>query len=326
MLTRRDLVLGSGALAAAGSVGVAPARAQQPYPNRPIRIVIANPPGGDDDTLTRFIAQAITADLGQPVVVDNRGGASTTIGSRAVAQSAPDGYTLLCVHMASIIQTVLRARLDYSLASFTPVIGIGGYPMALVVSPRSEIRTLADLRAAASRGDGPTYASGGIGTLGHLTGVRFLSAIGGRGLHVPYGNNPQGLQALAGGSTEMMFPSAREAAQLAQEGHLRVLAVTSKERSINLPDTPTMTELGLPQIDARLWYSYVAPMGTPPDVVTRLADAIEKAVTSPAFGERFRPAAFQTEILRGEPLAQFLDTQASRFRAVIVENNITLSD
>lgn len=326
MFTRRELLLGSGALAAVVSASFGSALAQQAFPSRPIRIVVANPPGGDDDTLTRFIAHGMSADLGQPIVVDNRGGASTTIGGLAVAQAAPDGYTLLSMHMASIIQTVLRDRLQYSMASFAPIIGIGGYPMALVVSPRSEIRTFADLRAAASTGDGPTFASGGVGTLGHLTSIRFLNAIGGRGVHVPYGNNPQGLQALAGGFTEMMFPSAREAAQLGREGHVRVLAATSKERSINLPDTPTMTELGLPQIDARLWYSYVAPAGTRPDVIARLGDAIEKAVTSPAFGERFHPLAFQTEILRGEPLAQFLNTQASRFRALIVENNIRLSD
>ena len=324
MLKRRDLVFGSGALA--GAVAFAPARAQQAYPNRPVRIVVANPPGGDDDTLTRFITQAMAPDFGQPLVVENRGGASTTIGSRLVAQSAPDGHTLLCLHMASIIQTVLRERLDYSVASFAPIVGIGGYPMALVVSPRSDIRSLADLRTTASRGDGVTFTSGGPGTLAHLTAVRFLNAIEGRGLHVPYKNNPEGLQALAGGFAEMMFPSAREAANLSREGLVRVLAVTSKERAINLPDTPTMTELGLPQIDSQLWYSYVAPAGTPPDIIARLGDAIAKAVTSPAFGERFRPFAFQTEILRGDPLAQFINTQASRFRAVVVDNNISATD
>jgi tripartite-type tricarboxylate transporter receptor subunit TctC len=326
MLARRRLLLGSGALAAAGHLGLAPAGAQQPYPSRAIRIIVANPPGGDDDTLTRFITQAISVDLHQPIVVDNRGGASTTIGGMAAAQAAPDGYTLLCMHMASIIQTVLRSRLSYSTASFAPIIGIGGYPMALVVSPKSPIRNLADLKAVASKGEGITYASAGAGTLGHLTAVRFLNAIQGKGTHVPYKNNPEGLQGLAGGFTEMMFPSAREAAQLGKEGLVRVLAVTSKERSANLPDTPTMAELGLPQIDSRLWYSYVAPVGTPAEIISRLGDVIEKAVKSPAFSERFQPLAFQTEILRGEPLAQFINTQASRFRTLIIENNLSIDD
>jgi tripartite-type tricarboxylate transporter receptor subunit TctC len=323
MLTRRHLVLSSGALAAAGALSTSPARAQQAFPTRPVRIIVANPPGGDDDTLTRFIAQAMAPEFGQPIVVDNRGGASTTIGGLAAAQAAPDGYTLLCMHMASIIQTVLRPRLGYTTASFAPIIGIGGYPMALVVSAKSEIRTFADLKAAASRGDGVTFASGGPGTLGHLTGVRFLAAVGGRGVHVPYGNNPQGLQALAGGFTEMMFPSAREAAALSSQGHIRVLAVTSKDRADNLPDTPTTAELGIPQIDARLWYCYVAPVGTPAAIVATLGDGMEKVVKSPAFVERFTPLAFQADVIRGEPLAQFITTQATQFRTLIVENNIS---
>jgi tripartite-type tricarboxylate transporter receptor subunit TctC len=326
MFARRKMLLGAAALAAAGYAGFAKTLAQQPYPTRSIRIIIANPPGGDDDTLTRFITQITSTELGQPVVVDNRGGGSTTIGGSTAAQSAPDGYTLLCMHMASIIQTVLRPRLSYSIASFTPVIGIGGYPMALVVSPKSPIKSLSDLRAAASQGEGVTYASAGPGTLGHLTSVRFLSAIQGKGTHVPYKNNPDGLQGLAGGFTEIMFPSAREAAQLGKEGLVRVLAVTSKERLASLPDTPTMTELGLPQIDSQLWYSYVAPAGTPAEIIARLGDVIEKAVRSPAFNERFHPLSFQTEILRGEPLAQFINTQASRFRTLIVENNISVND
>ena len=326
MVTRRHVVLGAGVLAATGALGSAPLRAQQQYPSKPVKIVIANPPGGDDDTLTRFIAQAITADLGQPVVVENRGGGATTIGGMAVAQSAPDGYTLLCVHMASIIQTVLRDNLQYSMKSFVPIIGIGGYPMALVVSAKSTIRSLADLKAVASKGDGITYASAGAGTLAHLTAVRFLKAIEGKGVHVSYKNNPEGLQALAGGFTEMMFPSAREAANLSKEGLVRVLAVTSKVRANNLPDTPTLTELGLPQIDSQLWYSYVAPAGTPPDIVNRLAEVIEKSVKSPAFAERFQPMSFQADPIKGEALQQFINTQATRFRELIVENNIKVTD
>jgi tripartite-type tricarboxylate transporter receptor subunit TctC len=326
MVTRRHVLLGAGVLATIGVLGTAPSQAQPQYPNKPVKIVVANPPGGDDDTLTRFIAQAITADLGQPVIVENRGGGATTIGGTAVAQSAPDGYMLLCVHMASIIQTALRDKLQYSMKSFSPIIGIGGYPQALVVSPKSPITSLADVKAAASKGDGVTYASAGAGTLAHLTGVRFLKAIEGKGVHVAYKNNPEGLQALAGGFTDMMFPSAREAANLSKDGLVRVIAVTSKERANNLPDTPTMTELGLPQIDSRLWYSYVAPAGTPPEVVNRLAEVIEKAVRSPAFAERFQPMSFQVDPIKGEALQQFIDTQAERFRELVVENNIKFTD
>jgi tripartite-type tricarboxylate transporter receptor subunit TctC len=325
MITRRNIVLGAGAFAAVGLMGTGSLRAQQ-YPSRLLKIVIANPPGGDDDTLSRAIVDQMTGEFGQTIVVENRGGASTTIGSRLVAQSAPDGYTILCVHMASIIQTVLRENLDYGLKSFTPIIGIGGYPMALVVSPKSPIKTFDELKAATSKGDGVSYASGGPGTLAHLTAVRFLNAIHGKGLHIPYKNNPDALQGLAGGFTDIMFPSAREGANLSKAGLIRVLAVTSKERLPSLPDIPTMTELGLPEVDSRLWYSYVAPAGTPPEIVTKLGDLIEKAVKSPKFAERFGPLAFQNDVLRGEPLTQYMSSQADRFRQLIVENNIKVTD
>ena len=326
MFNRRSILAGGAAFTLGAPLVLSKATAQQGWPSKPIKIIVANPPGGDDDTLSRYIAQVISPELGQPVVVENRGGGATTVGGMAAAQSAPDGYTLLCVHMASIIQTVLRDKLSYNLASFTPIIGIGGYPMALVVSPKSPIKNLADLKAAAQKGDGVTFASGGPGTMGHLTGVRFLKAIGGKGVHVAYKNNPEGLQALAGGFTEMMFPSAREAANLSKDGLVRVIAVTSKERVKNLPDVPTMTELGLPQIDARLWYSYVAPAGTPQDIVNRLATLIAGAVKSPGFVERFETASFQPDIMTGEALKTYMDKTAALFKELIVENNIKFTD
>ena len=320
MITRRSALLAAGVVAVA--IAAAPGAQAQPYPNKPLKIIVANPPGGDDDTLSRFIADQIQAEFGQPIIIENRGGAATTIGTRAGAQAAPDGYTIVCVHMASIIQTVLRSNLDYSLKSFTPVIGIGGYPMALVFSPKSKFKTFDELKAAVAKDDSVTYAAAGPGTMAHLTGVRFLTAVKGKGTMVPYKNNPDGLQGLAGGFTDFMFPSAREGAALSSNGMINVLAVTAKQRLPILPNTPTMTELGLPQIDSRLWYSYLAPVGTPPDVVKKLGDLFEKAVLSPKFKERFEAQSFQTDIQRGEPLAQYLNVTAENFRKAIIENNI----
>lgn len=321
MVTRRNVVFGAGAIATSGLVGTGASRAQQ-YPNKPLKIIVTNPPGGDDDTLTRFIVSLIQDEFGQPIIVDNRGGAATTIGARAAAQSPADGYTLVCVHMAVMIQTVLREKLDYSMKNFTPVVGIGGYPMALVISPKSKIKTFEDLKAATAKDDATTYAAAGPGTMAHLTGERFLNAIKGKATMVPYKNNPEGLQALAGGFTEFMFPSAREGATLSSNGTINVLAVTAKTRLPILPNTPTMTELGLPQIDSRLWYSYMAPAGTPPEIVTRLGDLIEKAVKSPKFKERFEPLSFQTDIQRGDALVQYVNSNVEAFKKIIVDNNI----
>jgi tripartite-type tricarboxylate transporter receptor subunit TctC len=320
------MLLGAFALAAAGIPALQPAYAEQAYPTRPIKIVIPNPPGGDDDTLARFIAQTMSTELGQPVIVENRGGGASTVGGMAVAQAAPDGYTLLSLHTAGLIQTVLRDKLQYSLKSFTPIVGIGGYPMALVVSPSSKIQTLDDLKAVAAKSDGITFASAGAGTLGHLTAVRFLKAIQGNGVHVSYKNNPEGLQALAGGFTQMMFPSAREAANLRKDGLLRVLAVTSPQRTGNLPDVPTTAELGFPAINSRLWYGFAAPAGTPPEIVSRLADAIQKAVQAPGFKERFEPLSFQSDLMTGDAFGQFLTAESARWRDVVVENNVRFTD
>lgn len=323
MLTRRTLMIA--ALATCTSLSTV-AFAQSDYPTRPIKIIIANPPGGDDDTLTRFIAPTLSAELGQPVVVENRGGGASTVGAMAASQANPDGYTLLCLHTAGLVQTQLRSNLSYSLDSFEPVALIGGYPMALVVSAASNIDSLPNLQKAATTADGITFASAGAGTLGHLTAVRFLKAIKGNGVHVSYKNNPDGLQALAGGFTQMMFPSAREGANLQKDGLLRVLAVTSSERTVNLPDVPTMTELGYPEIDSQLWYSYAAPAGTPPEIIEKLTAAITKAVDTKEFKDRFGPMAYQADVRTGEELGKFWKSEADRWRQVIVENNVRFTD
>ncbi|ASP74383.1 tripartite tricarboxylate transporter substrate binding protein (plasmid) [Sinorhizobium meliloti] len=300
--------------------------AQDNYPNRPVSFIIGNPPGGDDDTLSRFIAEQIRADLGQTVIVDNRGGGATTVAGNLVASSDPDGYRILCLTTSGIVQTVLRDNLPYNLDSFAPIVGIGGYPMALVVSGQGDIKTMDDLIKVAKSPDGITFGSAGAGTLAHLTAVRFLKEIGGNGVHVSYRNNPEGLQALGGGFIQMMFPSAREAATLSANGLLRVLAVTSPERTSNLPDTPTMRELGHPDIDSMLWYGYTAPKGTSDAVVKRLSDAIAKGVQSDAFHQKFGPLAFQEQLLTGGELRDFMATQAQRWQAVITENNVKFTD
>lgn len=326
MLSRRTLLIAASAWLAACTMSSKLAFAQTDYPTRPIKIIIANPPGGDDDTLTRFIAPTLSAELGQPVVVENRGGGASTVGAMAASQANPDGYTLFCLHTAGLVQTQLRSNLSYSLDSFEPIALIGGYPMALVVSAASKIDSVPNLAAAAATGEGVTFASAGAGTLGHLTAVRFLKAIKGNGVHVSYKNNPDGLQALAGGFTQMMFPSAREGANLQKDGLLRVLAVTSAERTVNLPDVPTMTELGYPTIDSQLWYSYAAPAGTPPEIVAKLTEAITKAVETKEFKDRFGPMAYQADIRTGDELGKFWKSEADRWRQVIVENNINFTD
>ena len=201
------------------------------------------------------MAQTVSVELGQPVIVENRPGGSTTLAGNAVAAAQPDGYNILCLITAGVIQMVLRDNLRYGLIIFTPIVGIGGYPLALIVSAKAGITNLDELLAAARVSDGVTFASGGVGTVGHLTATMFLQEIKGNGIHVSYKNNPEGLQALAGGFTQMIFASAREAAILKDNPSVRVLAVTSQTRAANLPNVPTTSEIGFPQINSRVRYS-----------------------------------------------------------------------
>lgn len=325
MLSRRRFAL---AASAVGPLLATPgiARAQAGYPARSIRIIVANAPGGTDDAISRRVADKLSSEFRQPVVVENRGGGATTIGGYSVVRAQPDGYTLLCLTTSGIVQTVLRKNLQYRLRDFAPVAGVGGFPMALTLASSTKATSIDDVRALARAGDGLTFASGGVGTMGHLAAVRFLSELEGRGTHVSYRNNPEGLQALAGGFTQMMFPSVSEVESLRAEGYIRVLAVTSAERARNLPDVPTMRELGFPSINPQLWHGFMAPAGTPAQIVAQLSAAISKAIMDPSVLEHFTPNGFQPDVRTGAALDEFLNAEATRWGKVITDNNIQITD
>lgn len=323
MASRREVIFGGVASVALAAL-VRPSLAQSDWPSKPITINIGNAPGGDDDTLTRWLGETITEELGQPVVVQNKPGGSTTLAGGTVAHAKPDGYELLCLIAPGVVQTILRKDLPYTLDNFTPIISFGGYPLALITSASAGIKSLDDLYKVARSPDGITFASGGVGTLGHLTATMFLKHIGGKGVHVSYKNNPEGIQAMIGGFTQMLFASAREAALLKDEPNLRVLAVTSKERTTTLPDVPTTAELGYPAINSFSWYGYVAPAGVPSTVAEKISAAVAKGVQSKAFQDKFAPLSFQTNIRIGPDFAAFIAAEAEKFRKIIIENNIAL--
>jgi tripartite-type tricarboxylate transporter receptor subunit TctC len=241
-----------------------------------------------------------------------------------VATQPADGYTLMCLISAGINQTVLRDKLPYRLNSFTPIVGVGGFPIALAVSAiaKPKITNLEELAAAARTGDGVTFGSGGVGTMGHLACTRLLNAIKGQGVHVTFRNNPEGLQSLIGGHTQMFFASASEVSALRGEDKLRVLAVASPQRLPNLPDVPTLKELGIPDFEVLLWHGFVAPAGTPPEIVAKLADGITRAVKDPEYLNRYKALAYQEDIKTGEALSAFINGEAAKWKKVIVENNI----
>lgn len=259
------------------------------FPVRPITLVVPFAAGGSIDVLARFAAQNASVRLGQPIVVDNRGGAAGLIGAAAVAKADPDGYTLL---LASAAQVTIPPWINRSLAfdptkDLAPVAHLADTPMALVVASRSTVLTVDDFVAGAraNRG-GLNYASTGVGTISHLVMETLKLAAGIDIVHVPYRGAAPALNDLQAGQVQGMFTSTASAAPMVASGKLRPLAVTTTSRSPLFPDVPTMAEAGWPAAEVVVWAGVMAPAGTPRTVVRLLERAFVEAMAGPEMRER----------------------------------------
>jgi len=270
-------------LAALVAVSAAHASAQ-PYPNKPIRLVVPFPPGGTTDILARDVGQHLTEIWKQPVVIDNRPGAAGNVGSDIVAKSAPDGYTLLmCTVSSHAINPGLYSKLPYDhIKDFAPVILVARVPNVLEVNPGVPVYTVADLIKLAKEKPGEiNFASSGSGTSIHLSGELFKTMTGVNMVHVPYKGSAPAITDLIGGQVQVMFDNLPSSLQQIKAGKLRAIAVTSAQRSPALPDLPTIAESGLPGFEATSWFGVLAPAGTPPAIVNRLNAEINKWLQSP---------------------------------------------
>ena len=255
------------------------------YPDRIVRIVVPFAPGGGTDVIARTLAQEMAKDLGATVVIENKPGAGTIIGTQAVATSEPDGYTLLMGTFANAVNPSLNARLPYDPhKDFAPVALIARSFNIVVVNPKSPIHSIADLIAAAKADpDKLSYGTFGTGTSAHLAGELFKNMAKVNLTTVPYKGAAPGITDLIGGQIQVMFTTVASAASLIAGGQLRALAVTSAERSPAFPHLPTVAEAGVPGYSAESWYGLFAPARTPADVIDRLNKAAALAVQSEAF-------------------------------------------
>jgi tripartite-type tricarboxylate transporter receptor subunit TctC len=255
------------------------------YPDRIVRIVVPFAPGGGTDVVARTLAQEMTRDLGVTVMIENKPGAGTIIGTQAVAASDPDGYTLLMGTFANAVNPSLNAKLPYDPhKDFTPVALVARSFNVVVVNPKSPIKSIADLIAAAKADpDKLSYGTFGIGTSAHLAGELFKSLAKVQLTTVNYKGAAPAITDLIGGQIQVMFTTVASAAALIEAGQLRALAVTSKERSPAFPDLPTVAEAGVPGYAAESWYGLFAPARTPADIVERLNKSAATAVQSEAF-------------------------------------------
>lgn len=265
------------------------ANAQVPYPNKPIRLVVPQPPGGASDIYARQIAQKMSEVLGQRIIIDNRAGASGNIGADIVAKAAPDGYTLLLTPSATLtVNPSLYAKMPFnSAADFAPITELLDLPFLLVVNPALPFRSVKDVVDNARKEPGKlNYASAGSGQMIHLAMELVKDSTNVRIEHVPYKGGGQALPDVISGQVQMMFLSIPATIQNVKAGQLRAIGVTSAKRSTVLPDVPTIAESGLPGYEVGLWLGLLAPTGTPADVIQKLNAAAKLALQGPALRQR----------------------------------------
>jgi len=305
-----------GAIALAMCAGGA--LAQDAYPNHPIRIIVPWPAGGSVDVATRVITNELSARLGQPVVVENRPGASGNIGAAAAAKATPDGYTLLVATTPMIVNRSLYSSLPFDLEKdFVPVSMLVNVSYVLVANP-SVASSVQDLIAKAKARPGQmSYASSGPGTPLHLLGEAFKKQAGVDIVHTPYKGAPPALTDLMGGHVQMMFPGLPVVEPLIKSGRVKALAVASKHRQALLPDVPTLAEAGVPGIEDTDWYGLVAPRGTPANVVARLNEEIVKLMKAPGVRQSLASRGFEPTGSSPQEFAALIEAEARRWPVVV---------
>ena len=312
------------ALAASALAASPISQAHAAYPERLVRIVVPFAPGGGTDVIARALAQEMERDLGQSVIIENKPGAGTIIGTQTVATSEADGYTLLMGTFANAVNPSLYVKLPYEPhKDFAPVALVARSYNIVVVNAKSEIRSIPELIAAAkAEPDKLSYGTYGTGTSAHLAGELFKSLAKVNLTTVPYKGASPAITDLLGGQIQVMFTTVASAASLIEAGQLRALAVTSAERSPAFPDLPTVAEAGVESYAAESWYGLFAPAKTPPEIIARLNKSAAKAVQSEAFK---RLSVSEGLVLVASPpdaLERYFREQEARWRQVIQDAGI----
>lgn len=293
------------------------------YPNRPVRLVVPYPPGGFTDILGRVIAEKLAAGLGQPVIVDNKGGGGSTIGSSFVAKAPADGYTLLLVAPdLAINEGLIPSKLTYDARrDFAPVIHAAWSPMVLVTHPSLAATTVQELVGLAKAQPGKlNFASGGNGTGAHLALELFRSRAGIDVLHVPYKGNGPALTDLLGGQVSAMFMQYAVARPQIAAGKLRAVGTPSGKRIAALRDVPTLAESGLPGFDIQPWFGIVAPAATPAPVIARLNVEIANVMRLPEVKKQLADQGAEAITSTPEQFGTFIAGEIVRWDKVIKES------
>ena len=301
-------------------------RASAAYPDRIIKIVVPFAPGGGTDVIARTLAQEMARDLGATIIIENKPGAGTIIGTQSVATSAADGYTLLMGTFANAVNPSLNSRLPYDAhKDFAAVALVARSFSLVVVNPASPIKSVADLIAAArAEPAGLSYGTYGTGTSAHLAGELFKHLAKVNLTTVPYKGAAPAITDLIGGQIHVMFTTVASASSLVEAGQLRAIAVTSTGRSSAFPQLPTVAEAGVPGYEAEAWYGLYAPAGTPPEIIDRLNRSAAKAVQSEAFRRLGVNEGLVVVAQPPDELDRYFRGEEERWRKVIQDAGIKL--
>lgn len=307
---RRIFLKGLATLATLGSLA-APALAQAPFPERPIRLIIPYAPGGGTDATMRVLTGPMGEILGQPFVIENRTGGAGTIGAAMVAQARPDGYTLLADPSAHALNHMLIRNLPFNYErDFAPIARMSVMPLIMIVPANERATDLATYIARLrEQGGRVSWASAGIGTASHLSGFLFVQRAGIESTHVPYRGGSQGAQAVLAGDTMFNFATAPSAIGLVQGGQLRALAVSSAARMSVLPAVPTVAEAALPSFELVEWIGLWAPTGTPPAILDRIQDAAQRTLAMPEIRARLATLGMEAAFQPRPEFTRFLTEQ-----------------
>ncbi len=297
----------------------------QGYPERPIRWVVPFPPGGGTDVISRTMSLKLSSVLGQQVLVENRGGAGQVIGTEIVAKSKPDGYTILLISLAHSLNPTLVPKLPYdTLKDFASVsMVLDNSATVLVVNNDVPANSMKELLAWIRANPGKvSYASSGNGSGGHMSMELLQSMAGTKMQHVPYKGASQALSDVVGGQTSMIFTLPLAVSSLAKAGRVKILAISSRNRSAQMADIPTVAESGVPGYEASLWYAIVTARGTPRSIIDRLNAAVREAVASPEVRETYANSGGEAVSSTPEELDRHIVRELEKWRKVIIDANI----
>lgn len=310
------------ALMAALSCALATA---QPYPSKPVKILIPFAPGGSNDTVGRYLADNLQKRLGQPFVVENRGGAGGVVGSEYVAKAPADGYTLLLVSTPHVANPSLYKKMPYdALRSFTPVARVLSAPVVVATFPGLGFKTLDDLvKAAKAKPGSLTFVSSGAGSYFHLASEMFADQTQVKLLHVPYKGAGPAMADVIAGHADISIGSVLSALPHVKSGRLKALAVSGSRRQATMPDVPTMAEAGYPGYEADNWWGLLAPAGTPADVVETLSRSIGEIMAMPQTASRFEADGVTVSYQAPAAFKSFMEAESRKWSQLIRASGIT---